>query len=496
MAQDSHIEITNQGLIRPISINKKGVSEVSGLSQLNDKYDVIIIGSGLAGLTAAHRLAGWGHEVLILEQHLKLGGLATWFTRKGGHIFDVSLHGFPYGMVKTCRKYWSPEIADSIIQLKGIRFDNPQFSLSTTFDRQDFTNLLKEHFRVPLEVTEDFFRTVRQMDFFDEQNMTTGQLFEKFFPGRDDVVRLLMEPITYANGSDLDDPAVTYGIVFSNFMDKGVFTFQGGTDQLIKKMQTQLAKKNVTIGLTSPVDKIYIKDKSVIGVRYQGRDIQAQAVLSNANLLSTIHHLVGDEYFPEEFLEQTRLVKVNNSSCQVYIGIREGEEIDYVGDLLFTSEAKSFDPLELCSQETSSRTFSFYYPTIRPGSHRYTIVASNNANYDDWACLSPEEYQKAKANLIERTICSLEKYLPDVRRKIDYLEAATPKTFHHYTLHEKGASFGTKFEGLAVSSGLPKQIKGLFHAGSVGIIMSGWLGAANYGAIIAHDIDKFLTSKE
>ena len=37
-----------------------------------------------------------------------------------------------------------------------------------------------------------------------------------------------MEPITYANGSTLEDPAITYGIVFSNFMQKGVYTFEGG----------------------------------------------------------------------------------------------------------------------------------------------------------------------------------------------------------------------------------------------------------------------------
>ena len=44
-------------------------------------------------------------------------------------------------MVKTCKKYWNSEIADRIVQLKGIRFDNPQFSLTTTFDRSDFTKI-------------------------------------------------------------------------------------------------------------------------------------------------------------------------------------------------------------------------------------------------------------------------------------------------------------------------------------------------------------------
>ncbi len=49
-----------------------------------------------------------------------------------------------------------------------------------------------------------------------------------------------MEPITYANGSTLEDPAITYGIVFSNFMSKGVYTFQGGTDRLIGLMHDEL----------------------------------------------------------------------------------------------------------------------------------------------------------------------------------------------------------------------------------------------------------------
>jgi hypothetical protein len=47
---------------------------------------------------------------------------------------------------------------------------------------------------------------------------------------------------------------------------------------------------------------------------------------------------------------------------------------------------------------------------------------------------------------------------------------------------------------LKVSRDLPKQISGLFHSGSVGIIMSGWLGAANYGVIVANEVDKLVRS--
>src|SRR5213075_2691854 len=140
------------------------------LKGVADEYDVIVIGSGLGGLTGANVLAKAGHKVLLLEHHYQFGGLATWFTRKGGHIFDISLHGFPVGMIKSCRKYWTQEIADSIVQLKGIRFENPQFSLRTTFDRDDFTRILTDKFSVTPDTVRRFFDTARGMNFFDDQS--------------------------------------------------------------------------------------------------------------------------------------------------------------------------------------------------------------------------------------------------------------------------------------------------------------------------------------
>ena len=464
------------------------------LEGIKPEYDAVVIGSGLAGLTCANMLARDGHSVLLLEQHHQLGGLAAWFKRKGGHIFDVSLHGFPVGMIKTCRKYWSPEIADMIVQLKEIRFDNPQFSFTTTFDREDFTRILREQFKIPVENIEGFFNTARDMNYYDDQTMTIRELFEKFFPGRDDVVRMLMEPITYANGSTLDDPAISYGIVFSNFMSKGVYTVQGGTDQFIGKMRDELMKNGVDIRTKSPVEKIVIEAGKVSGVIANGEKVKCRAAVSNGNLKSTVHKLVGDEHFSGSFIEEARKVRLNNSSCQVYIGIKKGERFDHIGDLLFTSVAEKFNSKELCSRNITSRTFSIYYPETRPGSDMYSIVSSTNANYEDWVSLSEKQYRTSKVELIESTLDALDKYIPGVRGKIDYVEAATPKTFQRYTLHEGGASFGTKFEGLKISMGLPSEIPGLFHTGSVGIIMSGWLGAANYGVITSNDVDKYLRS--
>lgn len=468
------------------------------LKGCEDYYDVVVIGSGLAGMTTANILGRAGHRVLLLEQHYKLGGLATWFRRPGSHIFDISLHGFPAGMLKSCRRYWNDDIASCIVQLKNIRFDNPMFSLTTTFNREDFTRLLTTDFGIEPESVKAFFDTARGMNFYDDQEMTTRELFEKFFPGREDVVRLLMEPITYANGSTLEDPAITYGIVFSNFMAKGVYIYEGGTDDLVGKMHAELKKNGVDCRINCNVEKINVGSKGVESVDVNGRTIRCGSVISNSNLNATVFNLVGEEKFDSGFVEEARQVRLNNSSTQVYMAIKEGVEIDEdTGDLLFCSTAPLFRTEALLSRDITSRTFSFYYPRTRPTKkRRYAIVSSTNARYEDWANLSEEEYKASKDDLVETTLDALEKYVPNVRDKVDHAEAATPRTFQHYTKHLLGASFGTKFEGLAVSRALPEQVPGLYHAGSVGIIMSGWLGAINYGVIVANDVDQHLLKSQ
>jgi len=468
------------------------------LQGVQPEYDVVVIGSGLAGLTCANTLGRAGHSVLLLEQHYKLGGMATWFKRPGGHIFDISLHGFPVGMIKSCKRYWTREIADSIVQLKNIRFDNPMFSLTTTFNREDFTQLLTEHFQLEPPTVQKFFDHVRSMNFYDDQTTTTRELFDRFFPGREDVIRLLMEPITYANGSTLEDPALTYGIVFSNFMSKGVFTFEGGTDHLVGLMKNDLVKNGIDVRIRCNAEKILVRRGQVTGVQVNGRTIRTRAVVSNANLKSTVLNLVGAEHLDSDFVNETSAVRLNNSSTQVYMALKEDERIDEsTGDLLFSSTAPLFRTDALLSRDVTSRTYSFYYPRTRPtGRPRCLVVSSTNANYSDWGGLSPEDYEASKKDLVETTLVAIEKYLPNFRERLDHAEAATPVTFKHYTRHVHGSSFGTKFEGLAVSRSLPEQVRGLFHAGSVGIIMSGWLGAINYGVIVANGVDALLSKVE
>ncbi|MHB8902899.1 MAG: FAD-dependent oxidoreductase, partial [Thermoguttaceae bacterium] len=267
-----------------------------------------------------------------------------------------------------------------------------------------------------------------------------------------------------------------------------------GTDKLIGMMDAQMRRSGVDVRIRCDAQRIHVDRGRITGVTVNGRRINCRAVVSNGNLKATIFDLVGPGHFAPDFVRQAEAVRLNNSSTQVYMALKPGIVLDEedCGDLLFSSTAPAFRTDLLLSRDISSRTYSFYYPKTRPGRDRCLVVSSTNARFEDWANLPPHEYKASKRELIETTLNALEKYVPAVRDKLDTIDCATPVTFHRYTRHWAGSSFGTKFEGLAVSRELPQQIGGLYHSGSVGIIMSGWLGAVNYGVIVANDVDAFL----
>ena len=98
--------------------------------------------------------------------------------------------------------------------------------------------------------------------------------------------------------------------------------------------------------------------------------------------------------------------------------------------------------------------------------------------------------------MVETTLDALAEVRADIREKLDHAEATTPRTFQHYTQALAGSSFGTKFEGLAVSRGLPEQINGTLSRRQRRHHHVGWLGAMNYGVIVANDVDALLMKTE
>ena len=469
---------------------------LKSMAEAGERYDVVVIGGGLGGMTAAKRLADAGRSVLLVESYSRLGGYATWFKRKG-HIFDVALHAFPVGMAKTLRKYWSKELGARVMQLPRIRFDNPEFRFTTTFETSDFQRILREEFGIPDEQSQAFFQACRDMDYYQGSKETTREFFERHFPGRLDVMRVLLETVTYATGTNLDDPAMVYAIVFSNFAQKGTCSFRGGTDYLLAEMQRLLLESGVDILLRTRVDAIEVENGRAVGISAAGLNVGARVVVSNANLLGTCLDLVDMETVYPPFAKEVAAVPLSVSVAQVYMGVRPGETIPEVADILFSSREPAYDAAAFRAFPPRSISYSFYYPNhVRPDYAGTEIVASMCADYADWENLPEDAYARKKEQLMRAILDDLSRYIPNVEAKLDHIEVATPLTLERFTGHRRGASFGTKFPGFLAAEKLPEVVKGLYHCGSQGILMSGWLGSANCGALAAGKVEAFLDAEK
>ena len=339
------------------------------------------------------------------------------------------------------------------------------------------------------------------MNFYDDQPTTVGELFERFFPGREDVIRLLMEPITYANGSTLEDPAITYGIVFSNFMSKGVFTFEGGTDRLIELMHDELRaeRRRCADQLRRREDRLSSSGR-VRGVDVNGRDDPARgAVVSNANLKQTIFRPRRRGAFrqavrrrrPRRAAEQLQHAGLHGAQA----GRADRRERRAI--CCSASTAPLFRTELLLSRDITSRTYSFYYPRTRPaGPAACLIVSSTNANYEDWAELCRRRLRGEQAgpdrNDARRTSTST---CPNIRERLDHVEAVDAADVSSTTRSTSQGRASARSSKAWPSAGpCPSRSAGCTTPAASASSCRGWLGAMNYGVIVANDVDSCLSA--
>ncbi|GIW65511.1 MAG: phytoene dehydrogenase [Candidatus Parcubacteria bacterium] len=316
------------------------------------KKRVIIIGSGIGGLSVGALLAKKGFEVLIFEKNQNFGGRVNFFNGNG-HLFDMGpswilMEDIFEDFFKLFNKDFYKEL--SIIKLdpsfKIVFDDKTSVTIYSELDvnRETFENLEKgsfEKIKEYINLQEKIYKIIKNEYIFNDINSLLGLVNPKFFS-----IFLKINPIASAHnklknifknekilkilefdflflGTDPKKAPSVYGIINYFLFKQGVFYPLGGIYKIVQALLQILKENNAKLFNNTPVKKILVEDSEVKGVLLEnGETILADYVISNADLFHTQINLLEREYrdYNEDYFKKLELAP---SGFILYVGLKE-----------------------------------------------------------------------------------------------------------------------------------------------------------------------------
>ncbi|MEW6078238.1 MAG: NAD(P)/FAD-dependent oxidoreductase [Thermodesulfobacteriota bacterium] len=509
-------------------------AEVKTASDQAADYDVIVIGAGGGGLGAAARLALAGKKVLVFEQHDKVGGYMTGFSR-GDYTFDVSLHAMdgldPGGLTHG----WFQEL-DIYRRLKPVRLDPmyraafPGFALDVPADIEQYRKLLKEKFPLEAAGIDRLFETLDRIELTSSAGLqymkgntwgamweglkhprairtmrkywdvTLTQLLDEFIS--DQRLRSVFTQLSYFLGDGPDRiSALVFAAMWNSYHRHGYYYFEGGSQSVSDALAAVIREHGGEIRLNTLVKKILIEDGRAVGVRTKNNQVwRSRCVISNANAPDTLLKLAGRDHLPEDYAKKVEAMEIAASAFVVYLGV----EADYTPEF----PARVHELMINISEDPVTNTQGMRegkiekvpyaitnYSMVDPGAApagKNVITLTTVLPYDWLKGWHEDEghskYTAFKNFIGEKLIAQAETYLPGLNSRIEVMEVGSPRTMNHYTLNPKGSILGwANTPQQSMLNRLPQEtpIENLYLAGAwtfpcggqSAVIMSGILAA-------------------
>jgi all-trans-retinol 13,14-reductase len=464
----------------------------NGRHPTDNEHDVIVIGSGIGGLTAAALLAHRGLKVAVFEQHFLAGGFCTSWERgvrqpdgtRHKYIFDAGVHDVSgLGLFGPVRNLMRQLDIEEEVDWKRMDheyiFDDIHLRVP-----QDFRGLaakLGELFPSEGPAVKAFFEEmhlVYQEMYADNQetggvptapqtveamlaypkkrphayqwmDRPFGEMLNTYF--QDDQLKRFLSALT---GYLTDDPnQLTVGAmapIFGYYFDGGYYP-SGGSGKFAEALATVIEANGGKMYLKTPVKRIIMENGRAMGIELTktGEIHQAKTIISNADLKRTFTELVGIEQLPKKFANQITTGKPSTSAFMIFLGldfIPEVEPMVMYEDLGIMLPSKVDD--SLAPEGHSAMTIIKLIPQAEAAS---------------WDRKDPDYKTRKKAYAAE-LITQTEKLIPDLREHIIYQQAATPPTFERYAWTAASSIYGPTWD--SARPPLKSPVPGLYLAGS------------------------------
>lgn len=475
-------------------------------------YQVIVIGAGNGGLTAAATLARNGVRVLLLERHNVPGGCATSFCR-GRFEFEVALHqlsgiGTPEKPGPLRMTLDALGVLDrlELVPMRDLyRVVIPGVvDLTLKPDRAATVAVLQERFPDCRDGIAEWFDLLWRLFgevigafYFKDPEITREKypLYHRYAleTAAAEMERLLPDPVLRTVASvywtyiglppsrlAMTDMAALY-FAYTEFLP---YHLRGGSQALSNALAQTVLDHGGEIRFHCGVRRILVEDDGVAGVETdEGEVIPTRLVISNVSKIATYVDLVDPGRVPPAALDELRQARVGPSAFTVYMGLdREAADLGMtesttfiVGDTdpdrvyrrMYQREIGPADGMLLTCYNAIDPSFS------PPGTCQAAVVTLKYG--DCWRDVPPRDYAAEKYRVAKDMLAAAERAFPALRESIEEMEIATPLTHLRYLGHPQGGIYG--FDHHVKDSGLfvPNRahIPGLYGAG-------GWYGSNGF----------------
>ena len=505
------------------------------VTELENDYDAIVIGSGMGSLTSAALLSKEGKKVLILEKHYVAGGFTHVFKRKG-YEWDVGIHYIGevqnlnspirkmFDYITNSKLLWEDmgEVYDKIIIgdkkydfVKGVEnFKNKLISyfpdeseaiskyIKIVFDCNKTMKKFYIEKALPTFVS-SFFGYFFRKKYLKYASKTTYEIISSITDNKELIKVLTAQYGDYGLPPKQSSFAMHASVV-KHYFKGGSFPI-GGSSQIIKTIDPVIEKSGGKILVRAGVKKIIVKNNVAIGVILEdGKEIFSKLIISGVGVINTFNHLIDREITKKlGFDKCLKSVAPSAAHGCLYIGLKgDAKKLKLPKhNLWIYPEKTDHDSSVKNYLENQSNEFPLVYvsfPSAKDPSwdKRYPdkstidiITLLPYKAFEKWDGTSwkkrGEEYENVKEKIAKRLLECLFTQLPHLRDKIDYYELSSPLSTKNFTNYQKGELYGLDHTPKRFSQKFlrPKtKIKGLYLTGQD--IVSAGIGGAIFSGLI------------
>lgn len=437
---------------------------------MTEKNKLIIIGGGIAGLSAGCYTKMNGYDTEIFESHSLPGGLCTSWKRKD-YVFDGCIHwltgsapgsGF-YNIWKQLGAINDNKIInhDEFMKIEGS--DGEAFTFYPEIDKLE--NELKRVAPEDWELIDEIIRVVKLFTGFNPPIEKAPELqgiidklktlrgfmpYAKYFKkyGKISIYdfskrfnnKLLRENFFRIFGIK-EFPAIYVFITLSLLHNRCGGYPLGGSLEFARAIEKKYLELGGKIKYNSRVTKIHVKDDSAVGIRLSdGTDHFADRIISAADGFETIFEFLDGKYLNDKIKGYYKNLPIFQPVIQVSLGVNL-DLSDYAHSTTYVFEI----PIYLGGINIDAISVNHYCfdPSMAPLG-KSSVVVHLRGNYNFWKKLSKDRkhYNEEKSKVASFVIDEIDKHISGFKDAVEAIDVATPMTYKRYTSNWQGS-----FEG-------------------------------------------------